>query len=78
MVPHRLIAIVLEADIHNSTRTGYVPLRAEELEQVGISTEVLSHGLGHLIVVHLLVQGQREARVIGCSFITERHVNTMM
>ena len=70
--------IVIVAGTHDSTRTAYVPLRAEELEQVWISTEVLSHGLRHLVVVHLLVQGQREAGVIGCSFITERHVNTMM
>ena len=54
------------------------PLRAEELEQVGVGAEVLAHGVGHLVVVHLLWELQSEARVIGYGFITESNLNTVM
>ena len=48
-----------------------LPLRAEELDSVGITAEVFGHCRGDLVVLELGRQFEDEARIVRHCFITE-------
>lgn len=56
----------------------FVATLFEELQQIWVCVQILSHCICHLVVVHVLRQLKREAFIPGHQFITEIHFDSII